>query len=166
MPTEKNVYKEKVTHRGYFNFREVYNFVHEWFKDENYDVIEKEYKEKMVQVGKDVEIKWDCFKKLTDYFRNLIKLRWEIRNMVEVEVEKDGKKVKMNKGEIKITFEAILESDYERRWENSPLWKFMRGLYDEYVIRLTKEEYEDKLFDKTVSIVENSKAFLTMEGKR
>jgi hypothetical protein len=86
--------------------------------------------------------------------------------MTDVEVEENGKKVKTNKGDLKITFDADLERDYEETWEKQPFWKFMRAVYDKYIMRTTADEYEDKLFAKTQSLVEQVKAFLNLEGRR
>ena len=69
-------------------------------------------------------------------------MSWKILGMKSIEVQRDGKKVKMNSGVVEIKFSAVLVKDYENRWEDAPVWKFLRGVYDKYLIRGRIEDYE------------------------
>jgi hypothetical protein len=160
---EKNtVFKEAIKHKGYWNFADLYGFCFDFLKDEGYTIKEKAYTEKIGGAGKEIIIEWDCSKKVTDYFKNHIKVDWHILGMKDTEVERDGKKENTNKGEVKITIEGMLEKDYEDKWENKALWKFLRGIYEKYVIRTTIDQYEDRLIDVTVKFVGELKAFLQL----
>jgi len=166
MGEKSEVLKEAIKHKGFFTYSEVYNFCYNWIKDEGYNVSEKKYEEKISSFGKEILIEWEAKKKISDYFRNIISMKWHILGMNDAEVEINGKKEKTNKGEVKITIAAELESDYEKSWEKNPWWKFLRGTYDKYIIRTTKEAYEDRLQSKAESYVENVKSFLRLEGKK
>lgn len=164
---EKNeVFKQEVKHKGFFHYSDFYSFCYNWLKDEGYSVAEKKYEEKVSGFGKEITIEWEAKKKVSDYYRNIIGIKWHILGMNDAEVEVDGKKQKTNKGEVKLKVAADLERDYEQNWDKNPLWKFMRGVYDKYVIRTTTEEYESRLKSKGESFVENAKSFLRLEGKR
>jgi hypothetical protein len=165
-PPKSTVYEEVIKHKGYFNYSELYNFCYRWLKDEQYLVREEKYSEKITSGGKEIEIKWSAFKKVTDYFRNNITIKWHIITMTDAEIEVNGKKEKTNKGDLKLTFTAELERDYEQKWEENPTYKFLRGVYDKYVLKTMIDQYEDRLWDKTESFVENTKAFLMLEGKK
>jgi len=159
------VYKQSLKQKGFWDYKELYNFCFHWLKDEYYKIKEKEYTEKLSAVGKEIIIKWEARKKITDYFRNVIEVQWHILYMTDAEIEQDGKKVKTNKGEVKITVKATLEKDYENRWEDRPLWKFLRSVYEKYIIRVVREKYEDDLEDKAKEYISNIKAFLQIPGR-
>jgi len=165
MAEKKEVYKQTLKQKGYWNYEELYKFCFNWLVDEGYKIEEKEYTEKLTSFGKELVVKWEASKKITDYFKNVIKAEWHILGMKDAEVEQDGKKVSTNKGEVKIVFKGELVRDYENRWEDSPLWKFMRGVYEKYVIRTTKKEYEDDLEDKVKEYIKETKAFLQLGGR-
>ena len=165
MAEKSEVYKGVVKQKGFWNYTELYNFAHSWLKDAGYGISEDNYSEKLTSFGKEISIKWTAKKKVSDYFRNIIVVSWHILGMTDSEIERDGKKEKTNKGEIKLTFTATLERDYEQRWEDKPFWKMMRGVYDKYVIRTTMEDYEDRLKEKIQKFIEDVKAFLQLEGK-
>lgn len=166
MPETSTIYKEEVKHVGFWSFKELYNFCYQWLKDEGYNVFEDKYIEKLSGAGKEIQIEWQAKKKISDYYRFIIKVKWHILGMNDAEVEKDGRKEKTNKGEVKITFEGILERDYEARWETHQVYKFMRSIYDKYIMRTTVDEYENRLQNKTVTFIEQVKAFLVLEGKK
>ena len=62
-------------------------------------------------------------------------------------------------------FIVDLVKDYEGRWEDEPLWKFLRGTYEKYIIRTTNDEYEDRLEDDALEYIDQIKAFLQLSGK-
>ncbi len=167
MVEKDTIYESKIKHTGTTDFKELYQFLYTWLTDEGYDVYEKKYSEKVAgDVKEEIKIEWEAKKKISDYFRNVIKSKWRIVNMKDVEVQQGNRKIKMQKGIFEIKFEGILQKDYENKWEKTPIMKFLRGLYDKYVIQTRIEHYEEKLFSKTNDIVEQAKAFLTITGTR
>lgn len=159
------VYKGKVKHRGLFDFAELYRFCYDWLIDKDYLVTEKSYSEKVTAGGKEVEIEWDARKKISDYFRFVLKINWRIIGMTETEAQRNGVKMKINKGQLEIAFSATIEKDYEHRWENSAFLKFLRGVYDRYIIRGRIESYEEKIFEEVDEYIAQVKSFLALEGK-
>lgn len=167
MAEKDSLVKTKVKHTGIFNFKETYRILFEWLMDENYDVNEKSYKEVIGAGGaKEIEIEWEALKKVSDYFRFQIIAKWHIIGMTSVEVEIDGIKDKMNKGQFELEVKSILIKDYESRWENRPAIKFLRTLYDRYLIRERVEQYETKLIVEMEDFVAQCKSFLALTGKR
>jgi len=166
MSEKSDIFKQVVKHKGFYNYAELYNFCYDWLKSEDYLVEERQYLEKMTSYGKEVKIEWKAWKKISDYYKNVIEVTWHILGMNDAEVEENGKKIKTNKGEVKITFVGVLERDYEDTWEKEPFWKFMRSIYDKYIMRTTQDEYEVRLINKAQAYVEDVKSFLNLEGRR
>lgn len=160
------VYEGKVVHAGIFGFKEVYRFLYEWFTGYEYVVIEQKYSEKIKAEGKEIEIIWLCLRKLSDYFRFRVKVRIFITRMTTVEVMQGNVKTTREKGEIEVKFTSYLERDYEHRWEANPVTKFLRGLYDKYIIKSRIELYEDSLASEVDESIAQAKAFLALEGRR
>lgn len=160
------VFSGKVKPKGIFDFPELYRFCYTWLVDKDYWVVEDSYSEKIAPNGKEVEIEWTAKKKVTDYFAFNLKLMWRIVAMTDVEVEKEGKKMKMNKGIQDMKVSAILVKDYENNWEKNAFLKFLRGVYDRYIIRSRIEQFEDKIHAEADEFLAQVKAFLALEGKR
>jgi len=160
------IYSTKVKHTGLFDFKESYRILYEWFMDNGYDLTEKNYKE-VIGAGnaKEIEIEWDAVRKVSDYFRFEIKADWHMIGMTSVEVEIDGVKQKMNKGQFEIVFKAILQKDYDERWTQNPVFKFLRTIYDRYLVRERVEQYQGDLITELNQLVEECKAYLSLTGR-
>ena len=156
----------KVKRSGVFDFKELYQFVYRWLVEEGYDTDEKKYVEEATGDTKKVEIKWESYKKITDYFKIEMKFEWRIVGLKSVEVEQNGKKVKMNDGTFEVKISGTLIRDYQGTWDKTPMMKFIRGVYDKYIVRATVEKYEGKVFGDVEDIAEQIKAFLTIEGMK
>lgn len=165
MAEKDEVFSGKVKNSGIFDFKELYRFCYVWLVDKEYQVIEKEYTEKLGATGKEVVIKWSANRKISDYFRYVINTEWRILGMKDAEVEINGEKVTLNKGNTEIKAKAILIKDFEHRWENSGFLKFLRGVYDRYIIRGRISDYEDKLLEEVDEYLAEIKAFLAHEGR-
>jgi len=165
MVERDTIFKGKIKQRGLFDFSDFYTFTYDYLMDENYDVFERKYVEKVKGDSKDVEIKWEAIKEISDYFRFIITADWIVLGMKPIEVQKEGKKIKMDSGIIEIKFKAILAKDYEGRWENHPFWKFFRGIYDRYIIRTRIEQYEERLLEEINEFIAQCKSLLAIEAK-
>lgn len=161
------LFSSKVKHTGMFDFKECYRILYEWLMDQNYDVNEKSYKEVIGAGGaKELEIAWEATRKVSDYFRFQLKIDWHIIGMTSVEVEIDGVKQKLNKGQFELSVKSILEKDYEEQWEKKPFFKFLRTFYDKYLIKERTEQYEGKLISEMEEFVNQCKSFLALTGRK
>jgi hypothetical protein len=165
MAERGTIFKGKIKQGGIFSFKDFYAFAYDWLREENYDMFETNYTEKVKGDAKQLEIKWEAHKEISDYFKFVIKMQWFVLGMKTVEVVKDGKKVKMDSGLLEIKFHSMLVRDYENRWEDHPFWKFLRGLYDRYIIRTRGDDFEIRLIEETDEFVSQCKAFLAIAGQ-
>lgn len=165
--TEKTlVVKEKLDHTGIFDFAAFYGFAHSWFKDEEYGVTEEKYSEKVSEKGREINIEWKATKKISDYFKIEQSIKFDIKNLVDVEVEIDKKKKKMNKGSISMEVKGVLAKDPDSKWDEAPFTRFLRGFYDKFIIPARIENMEDKARADAVTFKDELKAFLELTGKR
>ena len=159
------IYTGKLKQKGIFNFKDFYEFSYDWLKEEGYDVFENKYSEKVAGDSKDLEIIWRAERKISDYFKYVITMDTYIWGLKKVKVKKEDKEISMDSGYLEIKFKAILEKDYENRWENHPFFKFLRGVYEKYIIRSRIEDYEDNLIEEIMEFISENKAFLAIEAK-
>ena len=161
------IYSSKMKYKGLFNLKEYYNFCYQWLSEETgLDVEEIEYSEKLKGNTKDIDIKWKGTKKVSDYFEFEIKVEFKILAMSEIEINKNGMKEKTNNGEISTKVKATLIKDYDGKFESTPKMKFIRGIYEKWVISQRIIDFEDKLATNAVDFLEQAKAFLDLEGQK
>jgi len=157
----------KIKYSGFFNFRDLYQFCHDWLvEDFGLDVTEKKYQEKLAGDAKEVEIEWEGYKKVTDYFKFKVSVKYRIIGLKNVEINQGGKKIKTNDGSVEIRLAGTLIRDYAGKFETNAFRKFLRSVYEKWVIPSRIDQMEGKLFGDSNEFLEQTKAFLTMEGKK
>jgi len=154
--------KLRITYEGLFNVTELYKLIDGWLRTKSYDKAELKNVEKVRPEGKFIEIELFPWKKLTDYAISQIRIRIIMTDVKEVEVEREGAKVKMNQGNVHIVFDGYLETDYENRWESKPIFYFLRGIVDKYIYRSYLEGYKDVVRQDVNHLVTQIKSFLNL----
>lgn len=166
MAEKEEVIKEKVEHSGIFNFSEFYSFAHRWLKEEDYGVAEEKYTEKVSGNARDIYFEWKASKQLSDYFKIEIKMKFDISDLVDVEVEIDGKKKKMHKGKVGLEIKGTLVRDPDSKWDTSPFYRFLRDVYNKYLVPKRVENISMKVQSDVKDFKEELKAFLELLGRR
>lgn len=166
MAEKELVLKEKLEHSGLMDFPGLYSFLHSWLKDEGYGVTEERYAEKVSGAARDLLIEWKAGKMLSDYFKMEHKIKFEAQGLTEVEVEIDGKRKKMNKGKLVFELTGGLIKDPDSKWEATPANRFMRDVYNKYVIPARVEAMRDKVRADIRNLKEMTKEFLDLYAKR
>ncbi|MFH1311582.1 MAG: hypothetical protein ABIH65_04220 [Nanoarchaeota archaeon] len=167
MTEEETIFSSTVKYKGIFSFKDFYKFCYDWVKEEiGLDISENKYEEKLSGDSKNIVVEWEGEKNLTDYFRFEIKVKFEISGLKNVEVAVGGAKIKTNDGSAKINVKGILVRDYKDKFEMSAFNKFLRSIYEKWVITSRIKEYEDKVAGFCDEFLSQAKAYLDLEGKR
>ena len=165
---KETVFSSTVKYVGIFSFPDFYNFCYEWVKEEiGMSLLsETKYEEKLKGDIKEITVEWEGKKELTDFFRFDIEVKFEIKNLKNVEITQSGKKIKMNEGSVKLIAKGILVRDYKGKFEMSAFKKFLRSIYEKWVITGRIEEFKDKIAGDCDTFLNQAKAYLDLEGKK
>jgi len=152
----------RLSYEGLFSVPELYKLIDNWIRERGYDKLEKKNIEKVTPSGKYIEIEILPWKKITDYAKNVLRLRITMMDVKEVELEKDGKKIKLNQGKIIILSDAYLETDYEHRWEGKPIFFFLRTIFDKYFFKPYTQSYRENVLKDYNDLISQIKSFLNL----
>jgi hypothetical protein len=167
MVEKETVFSSKVKYGGIFPFSDFYQFCYNWMVDEEgYEVAETKYTEKIKGDGKDVKYEWVATKKITDYIKFEIKINVEIIALKKVEVMQGNAKVKTNDGTIEIKVKGTMLRDYEGKFETNAFQKFLRSIYEKWIIVATINQFEEKLVTTCDEFLAQAKSYLDLEGKK
>lgn len=137
------VMKEFLKYSGLFSARDLWKTIDHWFADNGFgDRVELYHDEKVTKTHKDIEVRYMPYKKVSDYVKIEHRMIINIFNLVKKTVEKDGHKLKLDQGDVKIQFDSYIITDYEGRWENRPEFFFIRTLIDKFIFRTYTGKYE------------------------
>jgi len=167
MPEKETIFSSKVKYSGIFSFKDFYKFCYDWLKEETgLDVIENKYAEKIEGVTKKIEVEWSGNKKITDYFKFEAGISIKAEGLKEVEITEGGAKIKTNQGSIEVGIKGVLVRDYEGKFETTAFKKFLRGVYEKWVIAERISQYKTKISEDCDKFLNQAKAYLDLEGKK
>lgn len=167
MAEKDKIFSSKIKYDGIMDFKDFYKFCYLWLTEESgLDVVESKYAEKISGDSKGIKVKWEGSKKVTDYFQFKVDVEFEVLGLISVEVVQDGKKVKRNKGSVEVSVKGTLVRDYDGKFEHTSSQKFLRGIYEKWVIYSRIKEYEGKIIGECNEFLSQAKAFLDLEGKK
>ncbi len=165
--SEKQVlFSSKLKHAGVFSFASFYKFCYDWLVEETTLLMqETKYVEKIKGDMKEIDVEWEGFKKLTDYFKFEIKVKFKVLGLKEVEIVQDGKKIKTNQGQVEVSVKSTLVRDWQGLYEKNGFQKFLREAYDKWVIPSRIDQFEGKVIGDSDEFLGQAKAWLSLEGK-
>jgi len=153
---------DKIVYEGLFDMKEFIAVIRQWGADTGYWVIDSNQVESARPEGKYITLNWIIFKKLTDYAKSLFKMEIQFQGIKDVIVERDGKRVKLQEGKAIISFDILLETDYEARWEVKPMFYVIRTLFEKYVYSPFISGFERQIKDDYGGLKSNLKGYLNL----
>jgi len=167
MAEKDQIFSSKIKYVGKHSFKDFYRFCYDWLTEETeLTVAERKYTEKLKGDSKDIDVEWVGERKVTDYFKFQVKIKFRILGLREIEITQKGVKIRTNEGSVEVTFTGTLVRDYEGKFETTAHKKFLRSIYEKWVIPSRIEQFEDKLISECDEFLSQAKAYLDLEGKR
>jgi len=154
--------QKRLNYTGLFSVTDLYQLIDNWLREYAYDKFEKKNEEIVGPTGKDIILELRPWLKITDYAKNEIRIKIFMKDVKEVEVEKDGSKIKLNQGEVQMIFDGYTVTDYENRWENKPVFVFLRAIFDKYIFEFYSNKFEDVLIEDVNHLYMTVKSFLNL----
>ncbi len=125
----------KFSYEGLFSVSELYSLIVSFFFEKGWDWVEKMNEEQITPQGKQIRLVLEPYKGVTDYHKLIIKMKVNMIDVKEVEVEKKGKKLKLDHGVVRITFDGYVLSDRHGVWEGKPFFWFLSFILEKYFYR-------------------------------
>ena len=158
MADEEHLYKgQKIKFKGNIDLDRMYNKIIEWLEDEDFEVNEDFYTEKIKPYGKDIEIGWTCTQSKHPYIDWKAKLEIYSIGSNEVEVEQDGKKLKMNKCTTQVKIDAWQIINPKDEYKG-----FIKKFYEKFIMEEKIEEERGELFKIMQELASEFKIFLAL----
>ena len=148
-------------HRGMFSQSGFVQSIQHWFTENSYRFHPNKYK------LKSNESEYEAYgeRDIHEYVKFKIAIHAWIRDISEVEVVKDGEKVKMQEGAINLEMEGVILYDPNKRFGNSKFMEWLHNFYQTYIVRQTMAEvWEDDLFLKMNELMGTIKKELSIEA--
>lgn len=162
MGEKRELDKKSISYQGLFKANELYKSIKEWGEENKYDVGEEKHTEIVVEKGKEVKIPLSLDKKASDYVKYSIKVSIEVKELEDVMITKGKAKERLNKGNVTLNMKAIIETDYDNKWNKKPLFMFMKGLHDKFLRKGEIDDFEKELKSDIGKLYDELRAHLNL----
>ncbi|MBI2108293.1 hypothetical protein HYT54_04145 [Candidatus Woesearchaeota archaeon] len=181
MGTVSHIPEFRIKYSDVFSLRNLYIMMHELLLEEgwrgfdgdgDHADIETLYSENVYQKGihrggKEMWIWWRARKywegKYSGYFRNQLEIDMHIVYSQDAEAVHQGKKIRVQKGEIEMFFRPKIESDYgAEKWEKHWLLKHVKSIYEHRIIHKEIDKREKELWRDAYKIHAKIKDYLNL----
>ncbi|MBI2651736.1 hypothetical protein HYX01_04655 [Candidatus Woesearchaeota archaeon] len=186
--SEGDVIKEiptfSIKYKDVFSLKNLYVMMHEllaeegWFGFEGIEEdtsthsdMEKLYSENIYQKaihqgGKEMWVWWRARKhhegRYSSYFLNTLDLDWHCAYIQEKEIVHQGKKMKVQYGEIEMFFKAKIIGDLNNQWKKHWFLKHFKHIYEHRFMHAHLEKREKDLWRDVYRLQSKAKAYLTL----
>ncbi|MBN2423282.1 hypothetical protein JXB41_08725 [Candidatus Woesearchaeota archaeon] len=142
------VVDEKIEYSGLFSMKEVFRLIDKYFRLKGWDkkiYFDEEYE---TPTGKYIHVKMQPYKKVDDYIRAIIRIWIYVHDLVEVEKEVEGEKVKTNQGRLVMIFDSKMMTDYRDNWvvgpanNYKPMYFLVQTVMEKYIYRKRLAHWE------------------------
>jgi hypothetical protein len=127
---------EQLSFEGLFSMREVFRIIDKYYRTKAFDkkiLFDEEYN---TEKGKYIHVKAEYYKKTDSYVRLQTRLWIYANDLVEVEKDVDGVKIKTNQGKLSITFDGFVQTEYMNIFNDAnPKYFLFRVIYEQYLQR-------------------------------
>ncbi len=165
MSKEDVIFRDtKIKYKGIFDLNLLYKKLREWVKEAKYsdpaETGETKYAERVKPNGKQLEIVWQTSRKEEGgYFKLTLEIKFFINGLTEVEVEREGRKIKLDSAEPELYFSSSVIRNADNQWdENSLMFKF----YEKYIIPDKIEGFKIDSYKDASKIMDEVKNFFSL----
>jgi hypothetical protein len=155
-----------------FHLKNLYTRMHEWLVQEQWVTrSDKDFPEvfcgqnEAALGGTEIWWNWRPKKEKNSFIRWDLDINGHVILLRNVEVMKEGKKFKTNWGEVEIILTAIVNLDYNKRWQKHPILKNFLGLYVDIIKEKEFEKERDELRREMYRFQETIKEYLKMRKR-
>ena len=158
------LYDLRTTYNGPFVVEDFYREVEGWIREKGF---EKEPKKKMEHVtkgGKKIEWVIEAHHKLDDLHHGVVILRALLDNIKEVVVKRDGKKIKVNNGDVLINIDGFIQSHIHGSFfQIKPVYYFIRTLIDKFIYQFWSFKWDGAVSSDCHDLFKRIRAFFNVQ---
>ncbi len=162
-----------VKYKDAFHLANLYKLLRDWFNEHKYfdefggeRYWEKFYLEKLDQAGREIWWWWRATKVPhgSSYCRFKFNLDSHCLFVRDQEIMNEGKKYKVNWGEIELTFTAVIELDYKGEWQKSGILRHFDNLFRKRIYHKDVEMHKKELAEEIYELQGLVKNYLELKG--
>jgi hypothetical protein len=162
MAEKRTIQTLRTSYSGLFKVLDLYKLIDDWIIERGYEKDEKMHSENVSESGKDIHMKIDAIKKISEYAKFVIELELNLNNVTETIVKREEKSETLNQGNVSIEIVGYYITDYENRWQQKPIYVFFRTLVEKFIFATPMSEEKLALIDESKHLQSQIEGYLNL----
>ena len=101
-----------------------------------------------------------CFCGFIPYYKIKIRIKFNLVDLKDVEIEHQNETLKLNQGLIRTTFDAYVFNDRKNVWTEKPFYWFLTVIFDKYIFNKNYKKFEHWVKHDVDELLYKMKSFL------
>lgn len=144
----------EIRKQGIYDLEKLYSALKTEIKKMGYSFREKGITDKTDPGAREHKIEWSAERDVDSYVRFIIDIEFWIWRGVNVIVEEDGKRRKMQKGDFALRIKSKFKKNWNKSFEDSGFQEFLRQVYERHLVKQRLMNYEEKLWNETYRLID------------
>ncbi len=158
MAEARQISKVVINKKAIFKFKEFYDFLYQLVSSQGFAVKEDIFSND----GVNASFEWTCVSLVDDYTKYSLWIQVKVEGLQPVKVKR-GKIVEpQEKATVKVTMKGKIVTDWQNRWGTNPVTKFLKGVFDKYLLGSVIKSREKELNRKVNIIKDEVKSFFDL----
>ena len=158
-----NAYHPKIYYVGVFDYSKLVKTMANWMNEQGYEFQENVYKHKVPSpLGVEQEFKTSGWRKVTEYVMYWVHVHAHIWELKEIDVMVDGKKKRMARGKIQLTFKSEVWLDYNKKFNGPVAERIQKFLHDKVWYKQITGGWTDECYYRMYKLHKAVKIALNM----
>jgi hypothetical protein len=161
---EKKVVVENIgiAYEGIMDVNAIYNFIDHWVADRGWDKNDVMHEVRNKETHREIFLDLRPAKIISDYVKYQLITKATFSNIVDTEVEIDGKKMKLQKGSVKLAFRGVMITDWEGDLQSNAKVIILKTIYDKFIYRRHMADFEGSLKDEVYRLRNEVSSYLNI----
>lgn len=161
----------ELKYTGIFAPDQLFTTINKALKERGFTPREKKTEEQVTETGRKTYVELRPFKSKTNYLALMLKIRITLDNVHEVMEMVDDEKIRIHQGDVTLYFDAWVLTNWNERWNMSPMIFFLKGFINKFLYIFPLEEgARGEIVGDTAYVYAKVKKFLLsyqpQEGKQ
>lgn len=158
------LYDLRTSYNGPLLVEDFYAEIDNWIREKGFEKEPKKKMEHVTKTGKKIEWVIEVHRHLDELHHSVVVLRALLDNVKEIVVKKDGKKVRVNNGDIFINIDGFIQSHIHGSfWQTKPIYYFIRALIDKYIYNFWSFKYDGVVASDCHDLFKRIRAFFNVQ---
>lgn len=158
------LYDLRTSYNGPFVVEDFYAEVDNWIRDKGFEKEPKRKMEHVTKSGKRIEWVIEAHRRMDDLHYSVVVLRALLDNVKEVVIKKEGKKVRINNGDVLINIDGFIQSHIHGSfYQVKPIYYFTRALVDKFIYSFWSEKWDGLVVADGHDLFKRIRAFFQVQ---